>query len=178
MVVQCFIRLGFTICVFTLSLKGYSQTEHHVGMIGGKVTGPIYTLQHNRWNVTTTGGWLTGLKGGYASVTGGFRLLYLEYGLKIDAGLGLFGQKYTALTARQEQWAREMEYDVPFGVLLATKLHVDFSEKWSYGMHISAPLTSPKENDEFSRQKNIGQWWLYMIQLSLQYKLGSTGKKS
>jgi hypothetical protein len=118
-----------------------AQTEHHVGMIAGKVVGPIYTLQHNRWNVTATGGWLTGLRDGHVAVTGGYRLLYNRSGvMMVDAGLGLFGQKYTALTARQEQWAREMEYDVPFGALLATKLHVDIAERWSYEMHVGTPL--------------------------------------
>jgi hypothetical protein len=159
--------LGLLISIFPFVV--YSQTEHHVGMIAGKVIGPIYTLQHNRWNVTATGGWLAGFKGGYVAVTGGYRLLYFENGLKADAGLGLFGQKYTALTSRHEQWAKEMEYDTPFGVLLATKLSFDFSEKWRYGMHIGMPLTLTE--NELSRQKNIGQWWLYMIQLSLQYKL-------
>ncbi|MDR3366629.1 MAG: hypothetical protein LBO71_06650 [Prevotellaceae bacterium] len=139
--------------------------------------GPIYTLQHNRWNVTATGGWLTGFKGGYASVTGKYRLLQDGRGmLMVYAGLGLFGQKYTALNAQQERFAKKMEYDTPFGVQLASKLQVKFSEKWTYGMHIVAPLTLSEQKDNIGRQKNIGHWWLEMFQLSLQYRLQTTGK--
>jgi hypothetical protein len=34
------------------SKQAAAQTEHHVGLIGGKVLGTMYTLQHNRWNIT------------------------------------------------------------------------------------------------------------------------------
>ncbi|MDR1417339.1 MAG: hypothetical protein LBJ57_07985 [Prevotellaceae bacterium] len=170
---QYFIKLGFVIFVFFLSLKGYSQTEHYLGMIGGKVLGPIYTLQHNRWNVTATGGWLTGFKGGHVSINGGYRVLYHESGkMKADVGLGLFGQGYTASSAKQEQLAKELNYDIPFGVQVICKMHVDISENWSYGVYIGMPLTG--KGISIDGKYSTWKLCLYVFQLSLQYKFSST----
>ena len=102
-----------------------------MGVIGGKMLGTMYTLQHKRWDVTATGGWLTGLRGGYASVTGAYRLLdgVGTEDLGVYAGLGLFGQGYDAVTSTQERFAMRMNYDTPFGALMAAKMHVKLSEK-------------------------------------------------
>jgi hypothetical protein len=150
-----------------------AQTEHHLGMtVGGKVIGTIYTLQHNRWNLTAAGGWLTKFYGEHVSITGGYRLLNSRRKVvKFDAGLGLFGQRYTALTPEQEQQAKEMHYDIPWGGLLATKLHVTISENWNCGVHVNLPFTANKEN-AFGGSA-FEQLSFYLIQLSLQYKLGS-----
>ncbi|MDR1342344.1 MAG: hypothetical protein LBK18_03700 [Prevotellaceae bacterium] len=173
-----------------------AQTEHHLGMIGGKVVGPIYTLQHNRWNVTTTGGWLTGFKGGYASLTGGYRVFSLlenfEYagvkllygrGIRVDLGLGIFGLGYVAPTLQQKKLARELDYTTPFGVQFIGKIYFNVSPNWSYGMHIGIPLlTNPTEESIGYSDNNSGvALWkglLYLYQISLQYRLESTGKKN
>jgi hypothetical protein len=172
-----------------------AQTEHHLGLIGGKVLGPMYTLQHNRWNVTAGGGWLTGFKGGYASVTGGYRVISLlenfgSYeaqpkflyggGVGVDLGLGVFGLGYAAPTSRQRKLARELDYTTPFGALFFGKVYFNVSPSWSYGVHIGCPLLlNPTEESVGYNSHNangIGKWCLYVVQMSLQYKLGSIGK--
>ncbi|MDR3366628.1 MAG: hypothetical protein LBO71_06645 [Prevotellaceae bacterium] len=174
---------------------GAAQTEHHLGVIGGKVLGPTYTLQHNRWNVTATGGWLTGFKGGYASVTGGYRVISLlrdfRYfgnesadflygkGISVDLGLGVFGLGYLAPTVTQRKLAREMDYTTPLGVQFTGKVYFNVSPNGSFGMHIGVPLlTNPTEVSIGYNAHNAALWkiWLYIYQISLQYKLGSTGK--
>ncbi|MDR1342343.1 MAG: hypothetical protein LBK18_03695 [Prevotellaceae bacterium] len=167
---SCYNKWGILLLLFACK-AATAQTEHHLGMIGGKVVGPIYTLQHNRWNVTATGGWLTGVSGGHLSVTGQYRLLYHESGMMmVDAGMGLFGQGYTAASgSTQERFAKRMNYDTPFGVQIMTKLLFNFAEKWSYGMHVGMPLILTE--NEFGGKRSFWEECLYVFQLSLQYKL-------
>ncbi|MDR1024021.1 MAG: hypothetical protein LBL94_12255 [Prevotellaceae bacterium] len=169
-----FYRTSFLVAVLLILFSGKAataQTEHHFGVIAGKVLGPIYTLQHNRWSVTAIGGWLTGVSGGHVSVTGQYRLLYHESGLMMaDMGMGLFGQRYTAASgSMQERFAKRMNYDTPFGVQITAKLLFNFAEKWSYGMHIGMPLILTE--NEFKGEKSFWEAWLEIFQFSLQYKL-------
>ena len=148
-------------------------------MIAGKMIGPMYTLQHHRWDVTATGGWLTGLRGGHVSVNGTYKLLdgVGTETMGVYAGLGLFGQGFTAASgSKQERFAKRMNYDTPFGVQIATKMHIEFSEKWSYEMHIGMPLIFT-ENDFSGEKRSAWELMLYTFQLSLQYKLKNTGKE-
>ncbi|MDR3187726.1 MAG: hypothetical protein LBT94_00880 [Prevotellaceae bacterium] len=166
-----------------------AQTEHYLGGVAGKVTGPIYTLQHKRWNVTASGGWLTGFKGGYASVLGGYRVVSLlenfgygdvkllyGSGIGVDLGLGVFGLGYVAPTLRQRQLARELDYTTPFGVHFTGKVYFNVSPNCSYGMHIGIPLLmNPTEEsigygDNSSRSVALWKGLLYIYQFSLQYK--------
>ena len=163
-------------------------------MIAGKVMGPVYTMQHKRWNVTATGGWLTGFKGGYVSVLGGYRVISLledfgyngvkllyGNGVRADFGLGIFGLGYAAPTSKQRKLARELDYTTPFGVHFTGKVYFNVSPNCSYGVHIGAPLLmNPTEESIGYSDSNSGvALWkglLYIYQLSLQYKLGSPGK--
>jgi hypothetical protein len=192
---QYFVNFALVIFVYLSSFEVYSQTEHHVGMIGGKVLGPVYTLQHNRWSVTTAGGWLTGFKGGYASVTGGFRVIRLLensgysngadftpfQGINVDLGLGIFGLGYVAPTAKQKELARKMDYATPFGVQFIGKIYFNVAPNWTLGMHIGAPLlmNPAEESIGYSNDNSDVALWkgmLYLYQISLQYKLESAGK--
>ncbi|MDR1225619.1 MAG: hypothetical protein LBK47_01810 [Prevotellaceae bacterium] len=167
-------RTLFFIPLIFLCFATNAQTEHYVGVIGGKVVGLGYTLQHKRWSANANAGWLMGFKGGYCSVNGLYGLLAKENNgdwMWLDVGLGAFMQGYGSPTQHQEELAKKLHYNTPAGAQAVSK--IGFSSgafpRWSFGMYISAPLIFDK--DASAGKLSMRELYLAYIQLSVQYKI-------
>ncbi|MDR2938146.1 MAG: hypothetical protein LBU92_04310 [Prevotellaceae bacterium] len=170
----------FFMVFFCLSFTVAAQPEHHLGLIGGKVMGASYTLQYKRWSADANAGWLTGLRGGYGSVNGLYRLFVMEKNVGsawqdgatwFNIGLGVFAQGYTEATQHQQELAKKLQYNTPVGVQAVVQARgtLKVFPRWSFGFNGTIPFTL---NEEFGAEKlSFGEVCLGYLSLSVQYKI-------
>ncbi|MDR1225621.1 MAG: hypothetical protein LBK47_01820 [Prevotellaceae bacterium] len=167
-------RMLFSLLLLFFSFTASAQVEHYISGVAGKEVGVGYTLQYKRWSVETDGGWLTGFKGGVASVNGLYRLFSLnpreKESIKVDAGLGVFAQTYSSPTQHQQELAEKLGYTVPVAGQLVAKVSLESASwsRWSFGVHFRRSLVSKDSN---VGRLSFGELCLSYMLISVQYKI-------
>jgi hypothetical protein len=172
----------FLIVVFVLlcATNVRAQSEHHLGLAISNVVGPSYTFSHNRWSITGIAGWLTGFKGGYASLEGTYDIFPPIYRwikreehshrIRVNMGLGFFAQDYINPSDKQQQWANHLQYLSPFGCNIIVEGRYNLLSDWQFAFRMRGPVPfSDKDIDYGSR--SYGYYLLSSWQLVIQYKL-------
>ncbi len=159
---------------FLLHIVVNAQVKHYVGIVGGKVVGPTYTMKYKRWSAVVDAGWLAGFEGGYAALNGLHGVVSKDRGkekLWVDVGIGVFAQGYVSPSQHQQELARTLNYTTPIGAQFASKMSFEYESlpRWNFGVHINFPILFQWE--EGAKKMNFGEFALYTMQISVQYKM-------